>query len=140
MTLMKLAAGLFVTAAALFIPVSAVQAATAPTIPESVQPERPGLTYGYQSGSISVTASGTDGDELGNVSSNKDTVEADGTVIRRENNGIFQVMRDDGQTVVAFLSGKLRMNYIRIMPGDKVRLEFLPNTMRGRIIWRYKNT
>ena len=139
MTLRKLVAGLFMTVAALFISVSDVRAAAVPTISEFGQPTSPGLTYGYPSGSVSVMASGTDGDELGNVSSNKGTVEADGTVIRREINGLFQVMRDDGQTIVAALSGKLRMNYIRIMPGDKVRVEFLPNTMRGRIIWRYKN-
>ena len=131
MKLRKLAVGLFVTAAALFIPMSAVWAAIAPTIPDN------------QSGSISVTATATDGGEPENVPvvvvSNKSTVEADATVIVHGFNGIFQVKTDDGQTVYAPPSGKMRMNLIRVLPGDKVRVEYSPDTMKGRIIRRYTN-
>ena len=114
MKLRKLAVGLFVTAAALFIPISAVWATSA-----------------------------TDGGEPENVPvvavSNTGNVVADATVISIGFNGIFQVKTDDGQTVYAPPSGKMRMNLIRVLPGDKVRVEYSPDTMKGRIIWRYNN-
>ena len=139
MKLRKLVVGLFLTVAALFIPVSTIRAATAPIIPESGQPTSPGLTYDYQSGSISVTASGTDGD-AGDAGSNKGKVIADGTVTELGWYGKVTVMCDDGQTVDAVISGKLRMHYVRIMRGDRVQVEFSPDTMKGKVILRYRNT
>lgn len=72
----------------------------------------------------------------GGAGSKNGRVESDGTVIAALPNALFQV-DIGGQTVTASVSGKLRMNYIRIMPGDRVRVEHMPG-VRGRITYRYK--
>lgn len=67
------------------------------------------------------------------------TVEIDGTVIESLPNTLFRVELGDGRVVLCHLSGKMRMHYIRILPGDKVKLEMTPyDEAKGRIVYRYK--
>ena len=69
----------------------------------------------------------------------KDVIEAMGTVVDAQPNAMFKVKLDNGFEVQAHISGKIRMNYIRILPGDKVKVELSPYDLtRGRIIWRDK--
>ncbi len=69
----------------------------------------------------------------------KDVIEVEGTVIESQPNTIFLVELENGHQITAHISGKLRMNYIRILPGDKVVLELSPYDLtRGRIVWRGK--
>lgn len=71
--------------------------------------------------------------------SNKDVIEVEGTVIDALPNTIFIVELDNGHQITAHISGKLRMNYIRILPGDKVTVELSPYDLtKGRITWRKK--
>ncbi len=66
-------------------------------------------------------------------------IEIEGTVVEALPNAMFQVELENGHVVLAHISGKLRMNYIRILPGDKVTLEMSPYDLtKGRIIWRDK--
>lgn len=68
-----------------------------------------------------------------------DVIELEGTVIEALPNTMFQVDIGNGHTILAHISGKLRMNYIRILPGDKVTVEMSPYDLtRGRITWRSK--
>ena len=68
-----------------------------------------------------------------------DVIEIEGTVVEKLPNAMFQVELETGHQVLAHISGKLRMNYIRILPGDKVTLEMSPYDLsKGRIIWRDK--
>lgn len=68
-----------------------------------------------------------------------DVIEVEGTVIEALPNAMFQVELENGHRVLAHISGKLRMNYIRILPGDKVTVELSPYDLtRGRITWRGK--
>jgi len=67
------------------------------------------------------------------------TIEATGTVVDAQPNAMFKVRLDNGFEVLAHISGKIRMNYIRILPGDKVKVELSPYDLtRGRITWREK--
>ena len=67
------------------------------------------------------------------------SIEIEGTVVEKLPNAMFQVELENGHKVLAHISGKLRMNYIRIIPGDKVTLELSPYDLtKGRIIWRDK--
>lgn len=69
----------------------------------------------------------------------KDVIEVEGTVIDVLPNAIFKVRLENGHEILAHISGKLRMNYIRILPGDKVTVELSPYDLtRGRITWRNK--
>ena len=71
--------------------------------------------------------------------SKQDMIEIEGTVVEALPNAQFQVELDNGHRILAHISGKLRMNYIRILPGDKVTLEMSPYDLsKGRIIWRDK--
>lgn len=71
--------------------------------------------------------------------SKKDVIEVEGTVLEKLPNAMFQVELENGHKVLAHISGKLRMNFIRILPGDKVTLEMSPYDLsKGRIIWRDK--
>lgn len=64
-----------------------------------------------------------------------DSIEIEGTVVEKLPNAMFQVELENGHKVLAHISGKLRMNYIRIIPGDKVTLELSPYDLtKGRII------
>ena len=66
-------------------------------------------------------------------------MEAEGIVLEAMPNTTFKVQLDNGHEITAHISGKLRMNYIKILPGDKVILEISPYDLtRGRIIWREK--
>ena len=71
--------------------------------------------------------------------SKKDVIEVEGTVIDSMPNTIFKVKLANGHEITAHISGKLRMNYIRILPGDKVLVELSPYDLtKGRITWRNK--
>ena len=71
--------------------------------------------------------------------SKSDVIEITGKVLEKLPNAMFQVELENGQQVLAHNSGKLRMNYIRILPGDKVTIELSPYDLsKGRIIWRDK--
>ncbi|MBR4586894.1 MAG: translation initiation factor IF-1 [Lachnospiraceae bacterium] len=66
-------------------------------------------------------------------------IETEGTVIEKLPNATFQVQLSNGHTILAHISGKLRMNYIHILPGDKVTVELSPYDLtKGRITWRDK--
>ena len=68
-----------------------------------------------------------------------DMIEVEGTVVEAMPNTTFQVDIGNGHTLLAHISGKLRMNFIRILPGDKVTVEMSPYDLtRGRITWRTK--
>ena len=69
----------------------------------------------------------------------KDVIEIEGTVTEALPNAMFKVKLDNGHEVLCHISGKLRMNFIKIVPGDKVTLELSPYDLtKGRIIWRDK--
>ena len=72
--------------------------------------------------------------------SKADVIEIEGTVVEKLPNAMFQVELENGPQVLAHISGKLRMNFIRILPGDKVTVEISPyDVTRGRIVYRNKN-
>ena len=72
--------------------------------------------------------------------SKEDVIEAEGRVVEVMPNATFKVQLANGHIVIAYLSGKLRMNYIRIREGDKVTIEMSPYDLtKGRITWRSKN-
>jgi translation initiation factor IF-1 len=71
--------------------------------------------------------------------SKTDVIEIEGIVEEKLPNTMFQVELENGHVVLAHISGKLRQNFIRILPGDKVTLELSPYDLsKGRIIWRDK--
>ena len=71
--------------------------------------------------------------------SKSDVIEITGKVLEKLPNAMFQVELENGHQVLAHISGTLRMNYIRILPGDKVTIELSPYDLsKGRIIWRDK--
>ncbi len=71
--------------------------------------------------------------------SKADVIEIEGTVLEKLPGAMFRVELENGHEVLAHISGKLRMNYIKILPGDKVTLELSPYDLtKGRIIWRDK--
>ena len=68
-----------------------------------------------------------------------DVIELEGTVVEALPNTMFQVDIGNGHTILAHISGKLRMNFIKILPGDKVTVQMSPyDVTRGRITWRSK--
>ena len=70
----------------------------------------------------------------------KNAIEVMGTVVDAQPNAMFKVKLENGFEVLAHISGKIRMNYILILPGDRVRVELSPYDLtRGRITWRDKN-
>ena len=71
--------------------------------------------------------------------SKEDVIEVEGTVVETLPNTTFKVELKNGHQILADISGKLRMNYIKILPGDKVKVELSPYDLnRGRITWRAK--
>ena len=69
----------------------------------------------------------------------EDVIEVEGTVVEALPNTNFKVKLENGHEVLAHISGKLRMNYIKILPGDKVKVGLSPYDLtRGRITWRAK--
>ena len=71
--------------------------------------------------------------------SKADVIEIEGPVVEKLPNAMFQVELENGHVVLAHVSGKIRMNFIRILPGDKVTIELTPYDLtRGRITYRFK--
>jgi len=69
----------------------------------------------------------------------EDAIEVEGTVVEPLPNAMFRVALDNGHKVLAHVSGKMRMHFIRILPGDKVKVELSPYDLtRGRITYRFK--
>ena len=67
------------------------------------------------------------------------SIEQDGTITEALSNAMFSVELENGHIITAHISGKMRMHYIRILPGDKVKLEMSPYDLtKGRITFRYK--
>ncbi|MCI7331857.1 MAG: translation initiation factor IF-1 [Selenomonadaceae bacterium] len=71
--------------------------------------------------------------------SKQDVIEVEGRVVESLPNAMFKVELENGHIVLAHVSGKIRMNFIRILPGDKVTIELTPYDLtRGRITYRFK--
>lgn len=69
----------------------------------------------------------------------QDAIEVDGTITEALSNAMFRVRLESGHEVIAHISGKMRMHYIKILPGDRVKLEMSPYDLtKGRISFRYK--
>ncbi|MDE0472168.1 MAG: translation initiation factor IF-1 [Ekhidna sp.] len=67
------------------------------------------------------------------------SIQQDGTIVEALSNARFRVELENGHKVIAHISGKMRMYYIKILPGDRVKLEMSPYDLtRGRIVYRYK--
>ena len=67
------------------------------------------------------------------------SIEQDGTILEALSNAMLRVELENGHVVIAHISGKMRMHYIKILPGDKVKLEMSPYDLtKGRIVYRYK--
>lgn len=68
-----------------------------------------------------------------------DVIEVDGKVIEAMSNATFRVQLENGYVVLCHISGKMRMHYIKILPGDRVKIELTPYSLdKGRITFRYK--
>ena len=71
--------------------------------------------------------------------SKEDVIQMQGEVVENLPNATFRVRLENGHVVLGHVSGKMRMNYIKILPGDKVKLELSPYDLsKGRIVYRYK--
>ena len=69
----------------------------------------------------------------------QNAIEQDGTIVEALSNAMFRVELQNGHEVIAHISVKMRMHYIKILPGDKVRIEMSPYDLtKGRIVFRYK--
>jgi translation initiation factor IF-1 len=67
------------------------------------------------------------------------SIEMDGTIVEALSNAMFRVELENGHMIIAHISGKMRMHYIRILPGDRVKVEMSPYDLtKGRISFRYK--
>ena len=67
------------------------------------------------------------------------SIEQDGTIVEALSNAMFRVELENGHEVIAHISGKMRMFYIKILPGDRVKMEISPYDLaKGRIVYRYK--
>ncbi len=70
----------------------------------------------------------------------EDVIEVDGTVSEALPNGMFRVEIKPGHCILAYISGKMRVHFIRILPGDRVKVELSPYDLtRGRIVYRYRS-
>ena len=66
-------------------------------------------------------------------------IEQDGTIVEALSNAMFRVELENGVPIIAHISGKMRMHYVKILPGDKVKVEMSPYDLtKGRIVFRYK--
>ena len=71
--------------------------------------------------------------------SKQDVIEVEGTILEALPHAMFQVKLENGHVILAHISGKIRMNFIKILPGDKVTVELTPYDLnRGRITYRFK--
>ena len=69
----------------------------------------------------------------------QDAIEVDGTVTEALSNAMFRVQLESGHVIIAHISGKMRQHYIKILPGDRVKVELSPYDLtKGRISFRYK--
>ena len=69
----------------------------------------------------------------------QDAIEVDGTITEALSNAMFRVQLESGHVIIAHISGKMRMHYIKILPGDRVKVEMSPYDLtKGRISFRYK--
>lgn len=69
----------------------------------------------------------------------QNSIEQDGTIVEALSNAMFRVQLENKHEVIAHISGKMRMNYIKILPGDRVKLEMSPYDLtKARIVYRYK--
>lgn len=69
----------------------------------------------------------------------QDSIEVDGTITEALSNAMFRVQLESGHVIIAHISGKMRMHYIKILPGDRVKVEMSPYDLtKGRISFRYK--
>jgi translation initiation factor IF-1 len=69
----------------------------------------------------------------------EDNIEVQGTIVETLPNATFRVELENGQVILAYVSGKMRMNFIKILPGDKVTIELSPYDLtKGRITYRFK--
>src|SRR5262249_10414132 len=93
--------------------------------------ERGGAAFGSAGGALG---------SAGAVAMTKeDAIEVEGTVVEPLPNAMFRVELENGHRVLAHVSGKMRMNFIRILPGDRVKVELSPYDLtRGRITYRFK--
>jgi translation initiation factor IF-1 len=93
-------------------------------------------------GAVSFRARGAERDRRRKVSwsvAKKDAIEVEGTVTEPLPNAMFRVTLENDHKILAHISGKMRMHYIRILPGDRVLVELSPYDLtRGRIVYRYK--
>ena len=99
---------------------------------------RVGWTQGQQTDILPICRFGPDsGADL--LAKRDDSIEVEGTVVEPLPNAMFRVELENGHKVLAHISGKMRMHYIRILPGDRVVVELSPYDLtRGRITYRYK--
>jgi len=73
------------------------------------------------------------------MSSTKEVIEVEGTVLETLPNAMFKVELENGHVILAHISGRMRKNYIKILPGDKVTIEMTPYDLtKGRITYRHK--
>ncbi len=73
------------------------------------------------------------------MSDTKEVIEVEGTVLETLPNAMFRVEIENGHVILAHISGKMRMHYIKILPGDKVTIEMTPYDLtKGRVIYRHK--
>ncbi|MEI6596063.1 MAG: translation initiation factor IF-1 [Bacteroidota bacterium] len=71
--------------------------------------------------------------------SKQSLIKQDGVIVEALSNAMFRVQLENGHEIIAHISGKMRMNYIKILPGDKISVEMSPYDLtKGRIIYRYK--
>lgn len=71
--------------------------------------------------------------------SKQDVIEVEGTILESLPNAMFQVKLENGHVILSHISGKIRMNFIKILPGDRVTVELTPYDLnRGRITYRFK--
>lgn len=69
----------------------------------------------------------------------EENIETQGTIVEALPNAMFRVELENGQIILAYVSGKMRMHFIKILPGDKVTVELSPyDLMKGRITYRFK--
>ncbi|KPK32549.1 MAG: translation initiation factor IF-1 [Nitrospira bacterium SG8_35_1] len=69
----------------------------------------------------------------------EEAIEVQGTILENLPNAMFKVELENGQTILAYVSGKMRMHFIKILPGDKVTIELSPYDLsKGRITYRFK--
>jgi translation initiation factor IF-1 len=73
------------------------------------------------------------------IMAKQSAIEQDGTIVESLSNAMFRVELENGVQIIAHISGKMRMHYIKILPGDKVKVEMSPYDLtKGRIVFRYK--